>query len=83
MYADLAPVHSMDKMKELNETLKESSISGASVWIGLQRGDTEKWTWSLADTKFNKRGETFRNWLSTQRCKRYLYRIFSEMGIKS
>ncbi|KAL7834299.1 hypothetical protein SRHO_G00285460 [Serrasalmus rhombeus] len=62
-YADLATVHSMDEMKELNETLKNSSISGASVWIGLQRGDTEKWMWSLADAKFYKQGETeFRKW---------------------
>uniref|UniRef100_A0A3B4EFK5 C-type lectin domain-containing protein n=2 Tax=Pygocentrus nattereri TaxID=42514 RepID=A0A3B4EFK5_PYGNA len=62
-YVDLATVHSMDEMKELNKTLKNSSISGASVWIGLQRGNTEKWTWSLADTKFYKQGETeFRKW---------------------
>ncbi|KAL6463181.1 hypothetical protein MHYP_G00275720 [Metynnis hypsauchen] len=62
-YADLATVHSMDEMKELNETLKNSSMSGPSVWIGLQRGVTEKWMWSLADTEFYKQGETeFRKW---------------------
>ena len=62
-YTDLATVHSMDEMKELNETLKNSSISGPSVWMGLQRGGTKKWMWSLADTQFYKQGETeFRKW---------------------
>ena len=63
-YTDLATVHSMGEMKELNETLKNSSISGPSVWMGLQRGVTKKWMWSLADTQFYKQGETeFRNWM--------------------
>ncbi|KAL6463180.1 hypothetical protein MHYP_G00275710 [Metynnis hypsauchen] len=67
MYADLATVHSMDEMKELNETLKNSSMSGPSVWIGLQRGVTKKWMWSLADTEFYKQGETeFRKWKTAE-----------------
>ncbi|KAL7838774.1 hypothetical protein AOLI_G00271780 [Acnodon oligacanthus] len=61
--ADLATVHSMDEMKELNEILRNSSMPGDFVWIGLQRGVTERWMWSLADTKFYKQGETeFRKW---------------------
>ncbi|XP_036436887.1 macrophage mannose receptor 1-like [Colossoma macropomum] len=64
-YTDLATVHSMDEMKELNETLKNSSFPRPSVWIGLQRGVTKKWMWSRADTEFYKQGETeFRKWLS-------------------
>ncbi|XP_036436847.1 C-type mannose receptor 2-like [Colossoma macropomum] len=62
-YTDLATVHSMDEMKELNETLTNSSFPRPSVWIGLQRGVTKKWMWSLADTEFYKQGETeFRKW---------------------
>ncbi|CDQ94467.1 unnamed protein product [Oncorhynchus mykiss] len=32
-------------------------------WIGLKKGDSMKWHWSLADRRFYREGETeFRNW---------------------
>ncbi|KAI4888776.1 hypothetical protein NFI96_009010 [Prochilodus magdalenae] len=64
-YTDLATVHSMVEMKELNEAIKSSSISQRSVWIGLRRGNTKKWMWSMADARFYKEGEAeFRRWRS-------------------
>uniref|UniRef100_A0A4W5N0V3 C-type lectin domain-containing protein n=1 Tax=Hucho hucho TaxID=62062 RepID=A0A4W5N0V3_9TELE len=33
------------------------------VWIGLKKGDSMKWNWSLAGRRFYREGETeFRNW---------------------
>ncbi|XP_066512983.1 macrophage mannose receptor 1-like [Hoplias malabaricus] len=46
-YTDLATVNNMEEMKNLNTTLKDKTTS--SVWIGLNRGSTERWLWSLAD----------------------------------
>ncbi|KAI4898196.1 hypothetical protein NFI96_028394 [Prochilodus magdalenae] len=64
-YTDLATVHSMVEMKELTEAIKSSSISQRSVWIGLRRGNTKKWMWSMADARFYKEGEAeFRRWRS-------------------
>ncbi|KAI4896350.1 hypothetical protein NFI96_021815 [Prochilodus magdalenae] len=59
-YTDLATINTMEEMKKLNATLKDSPSS--SVWIGLVRGDAEKWVWSLADEGFYSKNDTYRNW---------------------
>ncbi|KAI4875892.1 hypothetical protein NFI96_005369, partial [Prochilodus magdalenae] len=46
-YTDLATINTMEEMKNLNATLEDKPSS--FVWIGLVRGDTGKWQWSLAD----------------------------------
>ncbi|KAI4877371.1 hypothetical protein NFI96_033854, partial [Prochilodus magdalenae] len=59
-YTDLATINTMEEMKNLNATLKGKLSS--SVWIGLVRGDTRKWLWSLADGDLYSEGHTYRNW---------------------
>ncbi|KAL6481078.1 hypothetical protein MHYP_G00091580 [Metynnis hypsauchen] len=54
-YTDLATISNMEEMKNLNATLKDKA---SSVWIGLARGNTGKWLWSLAE------GNAYRNWNS-------------------
>ncbi|KAL6481106.1 hypothetical protein MHYP_G00091860 [Metynnis hypsauchen] len=61
-YTDLATISNMEEMKKLNATLKDKTSS--FVWIGLDRGDTGKWLWSLADESFYREGDTYRNWES-------------------
>ncbi|XP_017542522.1 macrophage mannose receptor 1-like [Pygocentrus nattereri] len=61
-YTDLATISKMEEMKKLNATLNEKARS--FVWIGLDRGDTGKWLWSLADESFYKGEDTYRNWNS-------------------
>ncbi|XP_049326012.1 C-type mannose receptor 2-like [Astyanax mexicanus] len=46
-YTDLATINNMEEMKNLNETLKDKGEN--FVWIGLAKGDTGKWRWSLPD----------------------------------
>ncbi|XP_066517941.1 macrophage mannose receptor 1-like isoform X1 [Hoplias malabaricus] len=53
-YTDLATVSNMEEMKNLNTTLKDKTTS--SVWIGLNRGNTGRWLWSLGDS------DLYRNW---------------------
>ncbi|XP_053332755.1 macrophage mannose receptor 1-like [Clarias gariepinus] len=50
----------MEEMMKLNNTLKMETVNQA--WIGLQRGDTGRWQWSLADQTFYKDGDTYRHW---------------------
>ncbi|XP_014037748.2 putative C-type lectin domain family 20 member A isoform X1 [Salmo salar] len=58
-YTDLATV---DDMEDLNRLITSVSIYGW-YWIGLKKGDSMKWHWSLADRRFYREGETeFRNW---------------------
>ncbi|XP_066513121.1 macrophage mannose receptor 1-like [Hoplias malabaricus] len=59
-YTDLATVNNMEEMKNLNTTLKDKTTS--SVWIGLNRGNTGRWLWSLADGDLYREGEEYRNW---------------------
>uniref|UniRef100_A0A3B1JNN3 C-type lectin domain-containing protein n=1 Tax=Astyanax mexicanus TaxID=7994 RepID=A0A3B1JNN3_ASTMX len=59
-YTDLATINNMDEMKKLNETLKGKG--GEFVWIGLNRGDTGKWRWSLPDGNFYTVGDKDQNW---------------------
>ncbi|XP_053332759.1 macrophage mannose receptor 1-like [Clarias gariepinus] len=54
----------MEEMMKLNNTLKMETVNQA--WIGLQRGDTGKWQWSLADQTFYRDGDTYRNWSSVE-----------------
>ncbi|KAL6481103.1 hypothetical protein MHYP_G00091830 [Metynnis hypsauchen] len=61
-YTDLATINNMDEMKKLVVSLKDKASS--FVWIGLARGDTGKWLWSLADESFYREGDTYRNWNS-------------------
>ncbi|KAI4895281.1 hypothetical protein NFI96_021434, partial [Prochilodus magdalenae] len=61
-YTDLATINTMEEMKKLNATLKDKTSS--SVWIGLSRGGTGKWQWSLADGGFYSEGGAYRNWNS-------------------
>ncbi|KAM9407692.1 putative C-type lectin domain family 20 member A isoform 1-T1 [Salvelinus alpinus] len=59
-YTDLATV---DDMEDLNRLI--TSVSDHNLWyrIGLKKGDSMKWHWSLADRRFYREGETgFRNW---------------------
>ncbi|KAF5891485.1 macrophage mannose receptor 1-like isoform X1, partial [Clarias magur] len=50
----------MDEMMKLNNTRKMETANQA--WIGLQRGNTGRWKWSLADQTFYRDGDTYRNW---------------------
>ncbi|XP_066513156.1 macrophage mannose receptor 1-like [Hoplias malabaricus] len=59
-HTDLATVNNMEEMKNLNTTLKDKTTS--SVWIGLNRGNTGRWLWSLADGDLYREGEEYRNW---------------------
>ncbi|XP_053332754.1 C-type mannose receptor 2-like [Clarias gariepinus] len=52
----------MEEMMKLNNTLKMETVNQA--WIGLQRGNTGRWQWSLADQTFYRDGDTHRNWSS-------------------
>uniref|UniRef100_A0A3B1JTG7 C-type lectin domain-containing protein n=1 Tax=Astyanax mexicanus TaxID=7994 RepID=A0A3B1JTG7_ASTMX len=61
-YTDLATINNMDEMK-VNDTLKGKG--GAYVWIGLDRGDTGKWGWSLGDGNFDT-NSSFRYWFPNQ-----------------
>ncbi|KAI4874419.1 hypothetical protein NFI96_032054, partial [Prochilodus magdalenae] len=54
----------MEEMKNLNTTLKDKPSS--SVWIGLSRGGTGKWLWSLADGGFYSEGDTYLTWDSRE-----------------
>ncbi|XP_064877219.1 macrophage mannose receptor 1-like [Oncorhynchus nerka] len=59
-YTDLATV---DDMEDLNRLM--TSVGSYNSWlrIGLKKGDSMKWNWSLADRRFYSEGETeFRNW---------------------
>ncbi|XP_066513036.1 C-type mannose receptor 2-like [Hoplias malabaricus] len=54
----------MEEMKNLNTTLKYKTTS--SVWISLNRGNTGRWLWSLADGDLYREGSKYRNWYSGQ-----------------
>uniref|UniRef100_A0A8B9H5F9 C-type lectin domain-containing protein n=1 Tax=Astyanax mexicanus TaxID=7994 RepID=A0A8B9H5F9_ASTMX len=59
-YTDLATINNMDEMKKLNETLKDKGEN--FVWIGLAKGDTGKWRWSLPDGNVYTVEDTDQNW---------------------
>uniref|UniRef100_A0A3B1KC16 C-type lectin domain-containing protein n=1 Tax=Astyanax mexicanus TaxID=7994 RepID=A0A3B1KC16_ASTMX len=61
-YTDLATINNMEEMKKLNETLKGKG--GEFVWIGLNRGNTGRWQWSLADGTFYSVENSYKNWSS-------------------
>ncbi|XP_029615646.1 macrophage mannose receptor 1-like [Salmo trutta] len=59
-YTDLATV---DDMEDLNRLITSVGVSKYWLWIGLKKGDSMKWHWSLAGRRFYREGETeFRNW---------------------
>ncbi|CDQ94468.1 unnamed protein product [Oncorhynchus mykiss] len=58
-YTDLATVDDMEDQNRLSTSVSFDD----SFWIGLKKGDSMKWHWSLADRRFYREGETeFRNW---------------------
>uniref|UniRef100_A0A8B9H964 C-type lectin domain-containing protein n=1 Tax=Astyanax mexicanus TaxID=7994 RepID=A0A8B9H964_ASTMX len=59
-YTDLATINNMDEMKKVNKTRIDNG--GHFVWIGLNRGDTGRWQWSLGGGNFD--GDSYRNWSS-------------------
>uniref|UniRef100_W5L1E9 C-type lectin domain-containing protein n=1 Tax=Astyanax mexicanus TaxID=7994 RepID=W5L1E9_ASTMX len=61
-YTDLATINNMNEMKKLNEALKDKTVH--AVWIGLNRGNTGKWGWSLGGGRFESVGDSYRNWSS-------------------
>ncbi|XP_045073092.1 macrophage mannose receptor 1-like [Coregonus clupeaformis] len=59
-YTDLATV---DDTVDLNRLITTLNYYKNWFWIGLKKGDSMKWQWSLADRRFYREGETeFRNW---------------------
>ncbi|XP_055793009.1 macrophage mannose receptor 1-like [Salvelinus fontinalis] len=59
-YTNLATV---DDMEDLNRLITSANYYKLRYWIGLKKGDSMKWHWSLADRHFYRKGETgFRNW---------------------
>ncbi|KAL7846166.1 hypothetical protein AOLI_G00243580 [Acnodon oligacanthus] len=59
-YTDLATINSMEEMKDLSATLIDKARN--HVWIGLEKGSTGKWQWSLAEGNFHSEGVAYRNW---------------------
>ncbi|XP_036418583.1 macrophage mannose receptor 1-like [Colossoma macropomum] len=57
---DLATINNMEEMKNLNASLKNKTRS--LVWIGLEKGNTGKWQWSLAEGNFYSERDAYRNW---------------------
>ncbi|KAJ8008052.1 hypothetical protein DPEC_G00100770 [Dallia pectoralis] len=58
-YVDLATIEDMGDMNRL----LLGNVSVEDYWIGLTRGDSMKWHWSISDRSFYRKGETeFRNW---------------------
>ncbi|XP_038851652.1 macrophage mannose receptor 1-like [Salvelinus namaycush] len=50
-------------MEDLNRLITSVNDYKVRYWIGLKKGDSMKWHWSLADRRFYREGETeFRNW---------------------
>lgn len=56
---DLATINDMREMKIVLEAVGDKYDD--AVWIGLLKGTTPRWHWSLADDDFYKEGE--RNYL--------------------
>ncbi|XP_056318657.1 macrophage mannose receptor 1-like isoform X2 [Danio aesculapii] len=56
-YTDLATVHNMNDMIQLNKTV---NVNNDGVWIGLQGTNDSKWHWSSGDPVL------FLNWASGQ-----------------
>lgn len=71
---DLATV---DDMEEMETGLK--AVEGKyddAVWIGLQRGEIQKWHWSLANKELYKDGERdYLNWANEEDHSCALYRM--------
>ncbi|KAL7853046.1 hypothetical protein SRHO_G00188310 [Serrasalmus rhombeus] len=59
-YTDLVSINNMEEMKKLNATLKDTPRS--LVWIGLEKGNTGKWQWSLAEGNVPSERDAYRNW---------------------
>ncbi|XP_036420727.1 macrophage mannose receptor 1-like [Colossoma macropomum] len=62
IYTDLATINNMEEMNTLKATLQNKA--GHHVWIGLQKGDSQKWLWSLEDGTSFIDGQSYTNWNS-------------------
>ncbi|KAL2085785.1 hypothetical protein ACEWY4_019105 [Coilia grayii] len=59
-FTDLATIDDMAEMERLKRAIQEEH---EEAWIGLKRGSSYKWQWSLADRDFYGENEAeFRNW---------------------
>ncbi|CAB1346141.1 unnamed protein product, partial [Coregonus sp. 'balchen'] len=56
-YTDLATVDNMEDMNRLNHSTIDSGYDGA-VWIGLKKGLSFRWQWSLADIDYYSERQT-------------------------
>lgn len=71
---DLATVDDMEEM-ETGLQAVEGKYDDA-VWIGLQRGEIQKWHWSLANKELYKDGERdYLNWANEEDHSCALYRM--------
>ena len=61
-YTDLVTINTTEEMKSLNALLKDKVTS--LFWIGLIRGSTGKWLWSLANGSSYSELASYRNWRS-------------------
>ncbi|KAI4895819.1 hypothetical protein NFI96_029652, partial [Prochilodus magdalenae] len=61
-YTDLVTINTTEEMKNLNALLKDKVTS--LFWIGLIRGSTGKWLWSLANGSSYSELASYRNWRS-------------------
>ncbi|KAL6481110.1 hypothetical protein MHYP_G00091900 [Metynnis hypsauchen] len=62
IYTDLATINNMDEMNTLTATVQYKA--GDHAWIGLQKGDGQKWLWSLEDGTSFIAGQSYTNWNS-------------------
>ncbi|KAI1888658.1 hypothetical protein AGOR_G00187410 [Albula goreensis] len=63
-YTDLATIDDLEEVQRMME-LVGSSHNHKCAWIGLERGTSWKWQWSLADRDFYSEGSSeFRAWAS-------------------
>ncbi|XP_062372587.1 C-type mannose receptor 2-like [Sardina pilchardus] len=54
-FTDLATIHNMTEMEKVNSMIREAAAGNA--WIGLKKGSSPKWQWSLADRDFYRENE--------------------------
>ncbi|XP_062410801.1 macrophage mannose receptor 1-like [Sardina pilchardus] len=63
-FTDLATIDDMTENEKVQSMIHEA---GVNAWIGLKKGSSPKWQWSLADRHFYRENETeFRSWATGQ-----------------
>ncbi|XP_076145651.1 C-type mannose receptor 2-like [Alosa pseudoharengus] len=64
-FTDLATIDNMTEMEKVKSLINEAGAG--NTWIGLKKGSSPKWQWSLADRDFYRENESeFTNWASNQ-----------------